>query len=235
MTRTFPDDSVQGILGEWWTAENGPDIRRGRLVKAFVPHVDQMPYLLVPVGRTEEDRQHTLADCEIKPLSVKGSLKRARLPVAGLPCYQGEVRAIYRAKKRPLLILAEPGQEIPRDLMTGKPTYMTAPAFLGAPYYGVDEGTGARAGFPPEFVSRVRHCEYNQFFWDHLPTGGANESLLRIEHLQPIGGHYMSLEAQPWRLTDDALAIMDEWLAWHLTGNVPEGGALQTVLDLFSP
>lgn len=233
MILTFPDDSVQGVLGQWWTAEESPTIRRGRLVKAFVPHVDQLPYLLVPVGRTEA-REHTLAECEIKPLNVKGPQERARLPVAGLPCYQGEVRSVYRAKKRPLLILADPGQEIPRDLMAGKPKTLTAPTILGAPYYGVDEGTGTRAGYPPEFVKRVRHCEYNQFFWDKLPIGGSNESLLRVEHLQPVGFHYMSLEAQPWRLTDDTLAIMDDWLIWHLTGYLPSDGSLKVAVDLLS-
>lgn len=233
MTQIFPDDSVQGILGEWWVPDDSPTIRRGRLVKAFVPHVDQLPYLLVPIGRTDA-REHTLADCEIKPLSVNGPQERARLPVAGLPCYLGEVRAIYRAKKRPMLVLADPGQEVPRPLMAGKPKTLTAPALLGAPYYGVDEGTGTRAGYPPEFVTRVRHCEYNHFFWDMLPIGGVNESLLRVEHLQPVGFHHMSLEAQPWRLTDDALVIMDDWLAWHLTGDIPEDGTLQVAVDLLS-
>lgn len=235
MTQTYPDDSVQGILGEdWWVAETDTTIRRGRLVKAFVPYVDQLPYVLVPTGRADDDRQHTLAECEIKPLNVNAPPEASKLPVAGLVCQHDEILAVYRAKKRPILILAEPGQAIPHGLMAGKPGYMSAPALLGAPFFGRDEGTGKRSGYPQAFVDRVRHGEYRQYFWDQLPIGGANESLMRVEHLQPIGSHYMSLEPQPWRLSDAALEIIDDWLTWHLTGVLPKDCALEPILELLA-
>lgn len=233
MTQTFPDDSVQGLCDSWWVPAEGTDICRGRLVMAFVPHVDQLPYVIIPKGRTN-DREHTLADCEIKPLNINSPQEKARLPVAGMPCYAGEVRSVYRAKKRPLLVLAETGKDVPRALVTGTPKNSTAPMFLGAPYYGVDQGTGKRAGFPPAFVERVRHAEYKQFFWDKLPIPGPAESLMRLEQIQPIGGHYMSFEVKPWCLSEDALAVMDEWLDWHVYGSLQEDGVLEPILSLLA-
>lgn len=233
MTQTYPDESVQGLLGgDWWVEDKSTVVNRGRLVRAFVPHVDQMPFLLVPTGRTEA-REHRLADCEIKPLNITAPLDRARLPVAGLPCYEGEVRTVHRAKKRPLLILAEAGPDVPSKLVTGIPKTSTSHLFIGAPFYGVDQ-SGKRAGYPPEFVNRVRHCEYKQFFWDKLPLSGAEESLLRLEHIQPVGAHYMSLEVTPWRLSEDALILIDEWLQWFVYDSLTEETGLKPIVDLLA-
>ena len=55
---------------------------------------------------------------------------------------------------------------------------------------------------------------YPQFFLDSLPIGGVAESVLRLDHLQPIGGHYKSYEMTLYGLTKDALEVMDELLQW---------------------
>ena len=104
MTRTYPDDSVQNFCGEWWEETEEPRLEYGRLVRAFLPHVDQQPYVLVAQGRTDPEA-HGEADFEISPLRRNVPPSGAYLPVAGLPTYEGEVRIVQRAKKRPALVL----------------------------------------------------------------------------------------------------------------------------------
>jgi hypothetical protein len=54
---------------------------------------------------------------------------------------------------------------------------------------------------------------------DTLP-GFKTESVLRFDHIQPIGKHHESYEALPHRLNDDALVLVDEWLAWLRSGGL---------------
>ena len=231
MTLTYPDDCIQSLIDDWWIPTEKSHIERGRLLLAFVPHVDQLPYLLVPKGRNVAT-EHSLADCEITPLDVNNLPTRARLPVAGLPCYDGEVRTVHRAKIRPILVLALPGPEIPKKYSLNKPKWQTAPSYIVAPYYGVDEGTGKRAGYSRLFAERVKHCMYHQFFWEKLPLSGSNESILRFDHIQPMGGHYKSYKLTSWKLSPKALNILDDWLQWHFHDNIPEESDLPSIIEL---
>jgi hypothetical protein len=97
-----------------------------------------------------------------------------------------------------------------------------------APYYGVDR-SGTRRGWKPEFVQRIRRCEYPQYLWDKLPIGGSDESILRLDHLQPVGRHPSSFESTEYCLTDDALAIVDEWLSWLYRAVLPADSVLSEI------
>lgn len=91
---------------------------------------------------------------------------------------------------------------------------------LVAPYYGAGRH-GYRAGYRPEFVERVRHCEYPQFVWDHLPFPGGEESILRLDHLQPVGTHYAAYKLSGFKLSEAAMEVIDEILSWLVWGGVP--------------
>jgi len=102
------------------------------------------------------------------------------------------------------------------------PKKLTSPTILVAPYYGGDQD-GRRSGYPPELVERIRHAEYPQFFWDKLPIGGPKESILRFDHIQPVGSHYSAYEYTGYALSDDAVdLIIDDWLTWLFYGGLPE-------------
>lgn len=219
MTRTYPDDCFQNILGDWWLQDDGTELCRGRLIWAFVPHVDQVPCALNPTGRTD-DKEHKLADCEIVHVDISKKFERKLLPVAGLICHDGEIRTVYRAKKRPMLVVALSGQPVPAALTKGKPKYQTSATHLAIPYYG-GNADGKRAGFSEDFLVRLRRCEFPQFSWDILPVGGAEESVLRIDHIQPISTHYKSFEQTGYKLSYDAMSLIDEWITWHLSGSLP--------------
>lgn len=224
MTQTSTDECVHDFISPWWVKAEDAIIAPGRLLWAFVKHVDQQPMALVAKGRTDDAGQHALAECEIVPINSDKLFVRSQLPVASLPCYEREVRAVYRAKKRPVLALSLPGAQIDRQALgfKGKPQNLTAKTILVAPYYGVDEGTGRRAGWPQAFVSRVKRCEYPQFAWDSLPISQVKESILRLDHIQPISSLHIAYEPTEWTLSEEALRVMQEWVAWHLLGESPD-------------
>lgn len=97
----YPIDCIQSLIDPWWVAADKSTLVRGQLIKAFVPHVDQEPMALRPVGR-KEATCHDLADCTITRVSIKDPYKHDdALPVAGLTCFSGECRMVLRAKNGP--------------------------------------------------------------------------------------------------------------------------------------
>ena len=188
----YPEDCVQSIVGsaDWWITNDKEELCRGALVFVFVPHVDQVPYTFEPIGRTEAD-QHDSAEVRVAPLRVNQPLKKTDLPIAAMPLHSGEVWTAYRAKKRPCLIISSASPSIDCETTKGMAKHSTAPTVLVMPYYGATRN-GRRGGYRPEFVERIRYCEYPQFLWDKLPIHGPEESILRLGHLQPVGTHYNS-------------------------------------------
>ncbi len=65
--------------------------------------------------------------------------------------------------------------------------------------------------------------------WDMLPLPGKDESVLRMDHIQPVGRHHDSIELTDYRLGDDAMLIIDEWLTWIFTGQLFEDGMLNEI------
>jgi hypothetical protein len=221
----YPEDSIQAYVGKWWLTDVSKDIKRGRLIKAFVPHVDQIPMILSPIGRANPT-DHSKANFTLEPLRIDKPSRTYMLPVAALPEFEGEVRTVYRAKKRPVLIISAGGPDIAKELRYGKPRWQTAPTILVAPYYGAGEGA-KRSGFRGEFIERIRRCEYPQYMWDILPLRGeGGESILRLDHIQPIGKHYETYELTPYCLAEEAMLILNEWLHWLLEDDLPADSIL---------
>ena len=226
---TYPDDCLQSIISpdEWWVRNEAKQLCRGALIFAFVPHVDQVPYTFEPIGRSNSE-QHGKADVRVAPLKVDQPLRQTELPVAAMSLNPGEVWAAYRAKVRPCLVIGKESPSVEKRLTRGKPNHSTAPTVLVAPYYGVDQVR--RAGYSPAFVERVRHCEYPQFLWDQLPTTGTKsprESILRLDHQQPIGTHRNSFRVSDFRLSKEALfEIVDELVSWLVRGGLDESSLL---------
>lgn len=224
---TYPEDSLQNMIqpDPWWVVDEECKIERGRLVKAFIPHVDQIPYTLIPKGR-KEPTLHTEAIVEIHPLNIRQIIRYPQLPVAALPQHGKEVFTVYRAKKRPAIIISYGGLDVDKKLTLGKPKWQSAPTVLVAPFYGGDEGE-KRSGFTPAFIERVRRCEYPQFFWDNLPIDNSvKDSILRWDHIQPVGRTLDSLEPMQYRLSEYAMMFVDEWLAWIITNQFGEDSML---------
>lgn len=198
-------------------------------MEVFIPHVDQIPYTLEPIGR-KEATVHDKAYFSIEPLRIGKRPSSHKLPVAALPLYGKEVFTVHRTKKRPAIIISEGGAEVASHLRIGKPKWQTSPTVIVVPYYGADEGY-TRAGFNPEFIKRVQRCEYPQYVWDKLPISGSSESILRLDHLQPVGRHHDSVEFTKYILSAQAIAILDDWLEWLIEGEFSEDNALGGIRD----
>ncbi len=223
----YPDDCIQALVSSWWTTVKKRTVLRGHLLWAFVPHVDQEPLGLVPEGRSKDLTDHRRARYRLEPLRISQAPQGPRLPIAALPSFPGEVRTAYRAKIRPVLVVSTGGPDIPRSLRSGAARWQFAPTLLVAPYYGADPRL-RRGGWRADFVRRIRRCEYPQYLWDRLPFGGSQESILRLDHVQPIGRHQSAYEWTPHCLDGEALAIVDEWLEWLIEAELPEDSVLNT-------
>lgn len=220
---SFPEDSIQDLTEQWWIKTPGRQLEYGRLVKAFLPHTDQQPYVLVAKGRTHPE-QHDRADFEVEPLRENAPPRGAYLPVAGLPEYPGEVRIVQRAKKRPAVVLSTSGSEVEKGLRTGA-RYITNRTVLVAPYYGAEQSR-KRGGWNETFVTRIRRARYPQYVWAQLPITGAKSSILRLDHIQPLGTNAQALELTPYKLSEDARLVLEEWIQWFRRGTLDENGGL---------
>jgi hypothetical protein len=70
---------------------------------------------------------------------------------------------------------------------------------------------------------------------DSLPLGKNTESVLRLDHIQPVGDHHTYYEALPHQLSEDAITVIDEWIEWLLTGQLPDAGTLAAARSLLLP
>ena len=229
-TPTYPEASVHNLTGNWWETAPGGEITRGRLLRTVVPYPDMKPYRLLPEGRGDDVRQHQRANYRLEEFRVGNPTRNvSTLPVAGLPLRDGETFLVRRGKIRPAVVVAMPGGAIDPTLKRNSASWQYKPAVLMAPYYGV-QADGTRAGWNPEFVSRIQRAEYSQYVWDILPEGGLAEgSIMRLDHLFPVGNDPANWMLTGYRLRGDALAILDEWLSWHLSGTLIENGVLNYV------
>jgi len=223
----YTDDTAQAYVSPWWITDNKRDFRRGRLIKAFLPHVHQVPFTLIPTGRDEDPTDHSKIRYTMKELKLLDKNDRSLLPASALVVPEGENILAFRGKKRPALIISSGGDEIQKNLRKGKPAWQTAPTILVVPYYGVAQD-GKRAGFSEPFVERVKKAEYPNFYWDRLPITGESKkgSICRLDHILPLGRHHDSVEFTEHCLSEEAMEIMSQWLRWLIEKILPDGDLL---------
>lgn len=219
----FPEDSIQDFVGAWWIKDDSRTIERGRLIQGYVPYIDLKPYTLVAKRVDSED--HKTAKIELTGFDVSKARFLERLPVAALPLNSGEMHLVYKGKRRPLLVLFTGADEIPKALRTGGGRKITAKTMLVAPYCGA-KPDGSRGGFQEELVTRIRRCEYPHLMWDRFP-GASTDSILKLDHIQPLGMDKSSCEVSEFRLSDDAIDIIDERLDWLFKGKLTPEGVLE--------
>ena len=119
---------------------------------------------------------------------------------------------MYRAKKRPMLVLSGSGSPVEAALRVGAARHQTNPTILAAPYYSCE------SRWNKEFVARIMRCSYSQYMFDILPGHGGRESILRFDHVQPIGAHGEAYEPVGFTLADLALDLVEQQFRWFRTG-----------------
>lgn len=229
---SYPPDSPQAWFTNWWITDKVHARMRGRVLWAFVPHVSQVPSVLVTEGRSEPT-DHTKANYRIEPLRAASPPRAPRMPVAALHEVPGELRGVYKAKRRPVLVISADRDVVQKPLLLGSAKWQTDPTILVAPYYGADTNA-SRSGFKPEFIERIRRCEYRQYMWDRVPLPGANESILRFDHIQPIGANHDSYEWTDHCLSDEAMIFVDNYISWCIEGAYQPDSSLALTLELIA-
>ncbi len=218
-------------LVDWWEKASRLDrLERGALVWAYIPQVSVVPYLLCATGR-KDAREHSSANFRMSQLNMRGDKPAPpNPPVAGLPLHSGEQYWVAKAKKRPAIVVAGPGDALTEKFRKqlkgwrGQETYLLAPAF------GVDQ-SGTRGGYPSEFVDRVRACMYPQFLYERFPDSKTVESIVRLDQMFPLAQHHQTFEHSGWQLSEDALDVLGQWVAWFATGQLPEDSELHMIRE----
>lgn len=217
MADDFPELCVQTFTGPWWEESTNLNLRKGRLVYAFVPHVDSNPRTLEIQGRPEDQHDHSRATFKLKALRAQDARQQSKLPVALLPEYEGEVYGIYRTKRRPVVVLHDPREEPPKAVRQGGANWQGIQNALVVPAYGVEK-TDKRVGWPKPFVDRIQRAEYPGYMWDRFPDGLPGGSILRLDQIVPMGTGSAAFKPTKWCLTDIAHRLMLDWLEWYLSG-----------------
>jgi hypothetical protein len=217
----FPEVCLQSLVDDGWWVEDIDEIpKKGQLRWAIVPHAGVVPYRLETTGRVDPTN-HSSAGFEVTSFKVGDRPRDQSLPIAGLQNYAGESYSVHRAKVRPVLILASDYEEVERIFSKRQLRYQTTSCMLIAPYYGADPK--GRSGFKPEFVSRIQQLRYRQYFWDILPdTKSVSGSILRFDHILPIGRDDAWSSSMGYRLSDEAITYLEMLLDWNFKGEVAE-------------
>lgn len=106
------------------------------------------------------------------------------------------------------------------------PKWISTSHCLAAPFYSADQV--GRSGYNPEYVEKIRHGAFSQYFVDHPPLpNGSQSSILRYDQTFPLGVHVDSYANTEYRLEDPAVEVLEEWFLWYLQGFVPEGQMLE--------
>jgi hypothetical protein len=192
---------------------------------AHLPHVDKIPYTLEVVGR-KDPKEHQTARVRIKTFRIGEPPRKKDLPVSAMPLHEGEIFCVYRAKKRPAIIVSKGGTEVRDSLTRDMAKARTNPTILVAPSYG------RNGKFTGEFSGRVRCIEYPQFLWEKLPIGGREESIIRFDHIQPVGRSTKTIEFTPYCLSEKAMEFVRQWVDWLFTGTMREESDLCRTRDL---
>lgn len=222
---SYPEDCIQSLVDNWWLPQSPQVIERGTLVLIAVPYVDVRPDRLVLRGRSE-DKDHQRADYTFSQFNINERPPRiSGLPVAAIPERPGEVRLVYRAKVRPGIVVGAPGRY--PDSMPGAAKWMTSSVMQVAPSHGVDKD-GTRGGWPPVLVESVRRCQHPQYVWDRLPHGSrVEESILCLDRILPVCTTPGTFKFLGFKLSEEALEIVEDWMCWCRTQTLSTGGMLE--------
>ena len=223
-TPDYPEDSIQHWTGDWWVPCPGKALTFGSLVWSYVPYFEQVPFQLAAARKQPDD--HSTAVVEVRPLFAKQRINPAdALPVAALPGLPGLRGAhswlLFRAKKRPCLVLCDPATSLPETGQVGEMAKSSAAQYaLVAPFYGVEQV--GRAGYEAPFVEQIKHAVYPQWFWDQLPVGDEDESLMLLDQAHPLSVHHQVYEHTGFALSPSGRDVIRDWLHWFLGEGVSD-------------
>jgi len=67
---------------------------------------------------------------------------------------------------------------------------------------------------------------YPQYMLDKIPLPGSEWSVLRFDQIQPISRAHNSFMVTEHSLSDEAVAVVQDWVSWVHTGEVAKDGPI---------
>lgn len=231
----YPEDSLQDLLGftltgaqGWWEAQReGAKLERGALIFTYVAHAHVAPLELAAApGADIWDPE--VAELRLTPFELSAAPSPDG-PVAALPSFAGERLQVRRGRVAPAVVLSHLHGYPPQPSEARK--WMTAPLVQVVPGFAVER-------WPPALVDSARRAQHPQYVWDRLPIAPRDPVVFRLDHATPLHrADTASYRLTGFRLSAEALAVVDAWLAWFWTGTVAEDGDLMaahtTLRELF--
>ncbi|MEZ4426882.1 MAG: hypothetical protein R3A51_04215 [Nannocystaceae bacterium] len=217
----YPEDSLQDLLGfrggGWWEEQvDGIKLERGALLWTFVPHPHVAALELEaapPAGPPDPERARirlTAHELGARPV--------VSAPVPALAQRVDERLLARRGAVRLALVVSHLHGYPPQPSEARR--WMTAPLVMVAPCFDA-------ARWPAPLVDSVRRAQHPQYLWERSPVAPHEPMIIRLDAMQPL--HREDRAAVRFtgaRLSGDALDLLDDWLAWFLTGSIAEDSDL---------
>lgn len=153
--------------------------------------------------RSEYVQSRNDYEYQVAPL-LQGEFDNLGSPDQTLGLGSDERAMIIRAKRRPVILISRAGTE------QADSTRRLGDCFLVAPVYSFG-GDEVRAGYPQDFIERVKAYVYwNLFYLPAYTHARIRESFVRLDRIQAI--HKNLLEHMPVTLSDDAQYLFQSWI-----------------------
>ena len=203
---------MQRWVGDFYQrvpSEDQYSFGQGQFYWAPIPYLPPCDPLHILDIKDYDPRDETRITLTIVP-ATRNAFRDRHVPIKALEWETDEEIIPLRAKKRPVVVISQEQHDVaavrtPDDLVT----------YLVAPVYSIT------AEHDPAFVARVKHLEYNQFFYlaedSHF---NRREAFARLDRIQPA--HKRLMEPIPVRLSDSAWMLFKGWVSYYLTGELDE-------------
>ena len=183
----------------------------GQFCWAPILHLKEIPQTLE--AEREVSREHENIKFKVRNINNNDFQGKNKLPVKLLDLRQNQELLIHSASKRPCIVLHY-GATIFEDISSqlpsmGKKHLQQEKIMTVLPLFGIQDDVAHLGGFPPVMVARIRAMMYDQFFY--FPKANSPlvyDSIGRLDHMQMIINNYNVCKFEPYKLTDECLAII---------------------------
>lgn len=203
---------MQSWIGDFYQRvppEEHYSFHMGQFYWAPIPYVPPCSPLHILDIQSYDPLNESRISFKIVP-ATKNVFKDRHVPIKALEWQTDEEIIPLRAKKRPVVIISQEQHDVaavrtPDDLVT----YLVAPVYSITPDHD------------PAFVARIKHLEYNQFFYLAEDSRfNRREAFARLDRIQPA--HKRLMEPIPVRLSESAWMLLKAWVIYYLTGELDE-------------
>jgi len=202
---------IEQVLKAFYIDLPAATFRKAPLVGQFfwtvIPFLEKLPWILD--AQRADPTEHRIIQGEVRAVNPTDFRPKSRLPIKVLQLRETEEFLVQRSKKRLAVVVAGEWtvfDDVAALLRQRGQHHLQESSVIVAPLYGV-ESPEHSGGFPPMMTAKIQSLQYRQFF--HCPRNGSiREGVLRLDRLQAVRPHHLSLEPIQIALHPEALAVL---------------------------